>query len=216
MAYVYCHIKADDGEPFYVGMGKTKTRPWNMSARSDWHKNIVSKHGVRVEIIIDEIDWDSALWWEVRWIKALKSSGYNLVNLTDGGEDQPMRNPITREKIRIAMTGKKLTAKTKEKIRLANIGKKLSEEQKISLRGRKLSKETIDKMKKYRNTLEGRENCAKGHRGKEPHNKGKTLSEEQKEKLKIAWVRRKTYPISDELREKGRAAAMKRWHPDKV
>jgi hypothetical protein len=86
-AYVYCHIKADNNEPFYVGIGQTRYRPWDLkTGRSKWHNDTVKKHGVRVEIIIDDLDRDTAKFWEIRWIKALRDQGYKLVNMTNGGD----------------------------------------------------------------------------------------------------------------------------------
>lgn len=85
-AFVYVHLEADTGNPFYVGIGVKGERPWNKSHRTNKHKNRASKHGMRVEIIAENLSWEAAKWWEVRWIKALRTSGYDLVNLTDGGE----------------------------------------------------------------------------------------------------------------------------------
>lgn len=105
MAYIYCHFKEDNEAPFYIGMGKTKTRPWDMSKRSDLHKNIANKYGVRAEIIINDIDWNIALWWEIRWIKALKNAGYNLANHTDGGEGTQGLNAHNKKSVMCLETG---------------------------------------------------------------------------------------------------------------
>jgi len=47
MAYVYCHFKEDDMEPFYVGIGRTKKRAFDMRGRSSWHKerSLIVKNG---------------------------------------------------------------------------------------------------------------------------------------------------------------------------
>ena len=88
MACVYVHFRENTNEPFYVGIGKNKARAYKLNhhSRTKWHKNIVKKHGVSISIVADDIDWNLACFWEIRWIKALKNSGYELVNLTDGGE----------------------------------------------------------------------------------------------------------------------------------
>lgn len=88
MAFVYVHFEADTGNPFYVGMGDKKRRPWQMNhhSRTEFHRNIVKKHGVVVKVIADNLSWEQANAWEMHWIKALRSSGYRLVNLTDGGD----------------------------------------------------------------------------------------------------------------------------------
>jgi hypothetical protein len=87
-SYVYVHLQEDTGEPFYVGIGFTVTRPWAMNhhSRKNKHKNIAAKHGVRVQIVIDGITLEQACDWEVHWIKMLRNAGYRLANLTDGGE----------------------------------------------------------------------------------------------------------------------------------
>lgn len=85
-AYLYVHLEAASGEPFYVGMGDSQKRPWETN-RSRKHKNRANKHGSRVEpITVSNLSYDNAQWWEIRWIKALRDAGYDLVNLTDGGE----------------------------------------------------------------------------------------------------------------------------------
>ena len=86
-SFVYVHLRERDGQPFYVGIGFKETRPWETKREyNKWHTNVVAKNGVRVEIIADSLTWEQACFWEVRWIKALKTAGYKLTNLTDGGE----------------------------------------------------------------------------------------------------------------------------------
>lgn len=110
-AYVYVHIEADTGNPFYVGMGASRKRPWDLSDRSKAHHKKVSEHGIRVEIVIDDLDKDLAAWWEIRWIKALRDAGYDLVNRTTGGN-----------------RGFNYSEEAVEKIRQANVGKRYSVE----------------------------------------------------------------------------------------
>jgi hypothetical protein len=85
-AYLYVHLEQDSGEPFYVGMGETVGRPWETARRSDYYKSVFKKHGVRTEIIATDLDWETAGWWEQRWISALRKAGYRLVNIADGGD----------------------------------------------------------------------------------------------------------------------------------
>lgn len=112
MAVIYVHLEADTGNPFYVGIGKTEKRAFNLKARSLHHKNVAAKRGVRVEIVHDELTWDAACWWEQRWIKALRGAGYRLVNMTDGGEGALGRQ--TSEKFRTKMSGKNNPSKRPE------------------------------------------------------------------------------------------------------
>lgn len=88
MAYLYCHFKEDTNEPFYVGIGRKLKRAYNLAhhSRTDFHRNIVKKHGIRIEILLSNISWETACFWEICWIKALKNAGHNIANLTSGGE----------------------------------------------------------------------------------------------------------------------------------
>lgn len=104
-AFVYVHLEADTGAPFYVGIGTRKNRPWNLHNRSDHHKNVVAKHGARIEIVIDGLDWGIACFWEIRWIKALRDAGFRLVNLTDGGDGTLGLIAHNRKKVLCLETG---------------------------------------------------------------------------------------------------------------
>ena len=84
--YVYIH-KKPDGTPFYVGKGTDK-RAYNFYLRNDWHKNIVAKHG-KDNIIIEVINCvneSQAFDLERIYIKQLREQGYQLTNMTDGGD----------------------------------------------------------------------------------------------------------------------------------
>jgi len=134
-SFVYVHLRGDDGEPFYVGIGSRSARPWEMShSRTAKHKNCRKKHGVDVQIVADNLTWDQACFWEIRWIAALRNAGYPMTNLTDGGdgvkglvlsqkaretlsikntarllalgENHPSKRPEVREKISKSHTGK--------------------------------------------------------------------------------------------------------------
>lgn len=104
-SFVYCHFRADSRMPFYVGMGRNKSRPWHMKIRSKSHQSIVSRHGVDVSVIIDDLDRDIACWWEVRWIKALRDFGYIIVNGTIGGDG--LINPSEEVRKKISESQKK-------------------------------------------------------------------------------------------------------------
>ena len=84
-SFVYLHVNADDGVPHHVGIGFKKGRPWE-TKRNNKHRSKVKKHGLRVEIVADNLTWEQACFWEVHWIKALRAAGYELTNLTDGGD----------------------------------------------------------------------------------------------------------------------------------
>lgn len=82
--YVYIHVKADGGEPFYVGKG-TKNRAWIKQGRSaDWIK-VAAKHGLVVKIQKHFHDEGEAFASEIETIAILKDLGYVLVNRASGG-----------------------------------------------------------------------------------------------------------------------------------
>lgn len=95
--------------------------------------------------ILDEVD--HAFWpqWEIAWIEFYREQGFDLVNGNAGGEGglanksrlgKP-HTPETREKLRLAHTGKTLTAEHCANMSAARKGKFL---------GKKHSEETRAKM----------------------------------------------------------------------
>ena len=83
--YVYEHIKASNGEIFYVGKG-CKKRAMDRKYRSLHWNNIVKKHGFKVNFLVKNIDEELAFFVEQERIDQLKRIGVNLCNKTDGGE----------------------------------------------------------------------------------------------------------------------------------
>lgn len=137
--YVYEYIRTDTMEPFYVGKGKGN-RFLDIRKRSKYFKMISDKMKIVVNILIDKLTEEEAFGIECWYINEYKYVyGYNLCNVTDGGE---------------GTKGIKMSLETKNKISLANKGKrlgcKLSEETKrkmsISRTGGKRSEETKRKM----------------------------------------------------------------------
>jgi hypothetical protein len=115
--YVYLHRRLSDSLPFYLGKG-TGDRAWRKSHRSFHWKNIVNKHGYTIEILQEFDDEQEALQYEIDGIAALKEAGYNLCNITDGGE---------------GVSGLKHSEKAKEAMRQAKTGLKHSEEHKAKI-----------------------------------------------------------------------------------
>lgn len=88
MAIVYVHSKPD-GEVFYVGIGVTRKRAKSVYGRNKhWH-NVVEKYGLEVNILFDDVDYETAKQCERYLIKyyGRRDLGLGtLVNFTDGGE----------------------------------------------------------------------------------------------------------------------------------
>ena len=86
--YTYLHLKPN-GDPFYVGKGCSKRRSNNFSMRNQYHKRVVAKCGGKqnIEILVFPRDTEQqAFDDEIKWIRVLRENGYELTNLTDGGE----------------------------------------------------------------------------------------------------------------------------------
>lgn len=86
--YIYLHLTADEGIPFYVGKGRLR-RAYTKHGRSDFWKNIVQKHGFHVEIISTGLNEQDAFLHEKRLISFYgkrRSGDGPLINLTDGGD----------------------------------------------------------------------------------------------------------------------------------
>lgn len=187
MAYVYRHIRLDTNTPFYIGIGKDDKgwywRARNKSNRSDEWKYIFNTCGeYRVDILFDEIEYDEAIEKEKEFIAFYGRD--ILCNKTNGGEGSwgYIRSAETRQKLRNANIGKKLTPEHVEnskrgvkRYRELYGNKPMSEETKI-----KLSIANTG----YKHTQEAKDKLSKKHAGKK-------LSEETKQKIGFFWKGRK-------------------------
>lgn len=182
MPYVYRHIRLDTNEPFYVGIGSDEfyKRAHNQNNRNKHWKNIVSTHGYKVQIVIDDLTWDEACAKEMEFIALYKRTfeGGLLVNITAGGEGNLNPSPETRMKISNSQKGDKNSMHGKPKNKNwyqameklkgegnPNHGKKIPDWHKEILRnthlGKKQSAETVAKksmaIKGKKRSLESRE-----------------------------------------------------------
>lgn len=121
-----------------------------LTRKNNWIVQLLEKGLIPV---INELENVEAVNWknrEIYWIKYFKEQGFDLVNLTDGGEGnnnqhQSLESNLKRSnalkgrkrpievinKISLSHKGKKLSEVTKEKLRQFNLGKKQSEESKL-------------------------------------------------------------------------------------
>ena len=151
---VYIHSKPD-GTPFYVGKGN-KYRMGEFYGRSDWHKKIVKKYGKlnivknHIECSSDEVAYDL----ERGLIKLFKSNGYNLCNLSDGGE---------------GVKGYKPKKETVERIRQKNLGRVQSDEE------RKLRSQAMKGRSKPPRTQAHSQSIGSQIKGRKWYNNGKNV-----------------------------------------
>ncbi len=104
-------------------------------------------HAIGIELletIAPDADWQSR---EQHWIKTLRAQGYDLTNLTDGGEGLHGHrfSAEHRAKIGAKSSGRKKLPEELKKLSLANRGRKVSPEARAKIsaahKGRKLSHE---------------------------------------------------------------------------
>lgn len=125
--YVYLHLRADDGMPFYVGKGRNG-RAWFSHGRTVHWRRVVSKHGLIVEILKDSMSESDAFEFEKSTIQLL-GRGF-LCNCTDGGEGMSgnVKSAETLAKLRASLKGRQHSEKTKALIGAKSKGRKVSEE----------------------------------------------------------------------------------------
>lgn len=174
--YVYLHIKATTGEPFYVGQGKNKRAyEKNKYRRSQYWINVSNKYGVDIIFLEKDLTFEESLEKEIYWIKRIGRKTFNngpLINLTDGGE---------------GFRGYKHTEENKKKYSINKLGNKNPMYGKPSHKlGIPLSDETKEKIKL------SKKEYFKTHCG---HNKNKPMSEEQK--IKLSFVLKEYFKTND-------------------
>lgn len=135
MAIVYIHTKKNTNKVFYVGIGKSSKRAYQIQNRNHYWKNIVEKYGFDIKITHQSICWEEACSIE-KYLISFYKDVYKLSNLTEGGEGIvgfkktiEMKNNSRLGMLgKKNMLGKKQSPQTIEKIRQKNIGKVRSED----------------------------------------------------------------------------------------
>jgi group I intron endonuclease len=103
-----CHIK-----------DATANRRNNLSC--NWVKSLL-KNGLEPKMDIIDETYGAWEWLEIYWISQFKTWGFNLKNITDGGDYNPMTNPISRKKVSDKLKGVSKSQKHKDKISESKLG----------------------------------------------------------------------------------------------
>lgn len=157
MAYLYRHIRLDKYEPFYIGIGKEKSRCYQKVKRNRFWYNVVAKSNYKVEILFDNLSWEDACKKEIEFIKLYGRKDLDtgtLCNLTIGGEGVlgSVRTDEYRERLRQINTGKKMSEESVQKLKEALKGRRHSEETRLKMgktrKGKKLSEDHKAKISK--------------------------------------------------------------------
>lgn len=172
MFYTYSHQTNDVGKIFYIGKGKGN-RAFSDNRRNAYWHNIVNKHGFTAEILAY---WDTeqkALDHEMLLISCFKDMGYELANMTNGGEGSSglKQSKETKDKRSKALIGKKRPIEHMVNAWKANTGRMPTEETRLKLSlalkargtnyqlGRKHSEESKAKMRESALKRHRKESC---------------------------------------------------------
>ena len=153
MVKIYTLSHPVTNEIRYVGkttetLEKRLKRHFYESKQKSCHRhfwiNSLTNEGLIPKIeIVDEVAEDNWQFWETYWISQFKNWGFNLVNLTLGGEGFNWKGKTHSEKSKQKMSESKSGKPSWNK------NKNLSESHKVNLSnshmGKKLSKESINK-----------------------------------------------------------------------
>ena len=140
----------------------------------NWIRKCISlNEEINYVLLASNITWEDSGIEEIKFIKTLKDKGYDLTNMTDGGEGSLgiKASNETKAKMSASRKGRIVSEETRLKISKANSGKKKTEEAKEKLSNAIKGKPGPNAGKKF--SQEWRKNLSEAHKGKTPWNKGK-------------------------------------------
>lgn len=206
--YTYAHYKADTKEIFYIGKGSGK-RAFLRYKRSVHWNSIVNKHGFKAEILALWETEKQALGHEKFLISTFRSMGFDLCNMTEGGDGVTSESwtPEMRARLSKSKLGRKASDETRRKMSASATGRPMSKEaiEKTAAfhRGRKRGEETLRKMSE---ALKGKNvGLIKSKEWLEKlaqANRGKKRSDESRAKMSAAAKGKKKKPQTEAHRMK--------------
>lgn len=125
------------------------------SYRNSWISGILKRGKKPIIELLETVD--NSLWrdYERYWISQFKTWGFDLVNMTDGGDGatnqirtQESINKFKKTISKMIASGEIDYSERAKKISKSSIGKKLSEETKLKLRNINLGKKYSDETKR--------------------------------------------------------------------
>jgi hypothetical protein len=212
--YLYRHIRLDKNEVFYIGIGKKRgknkciyERAGSRSKRNSYWKRIVALTNYEVEIVMEFATWEEAVLKEVEMIAVYGRSDLGkgtLCNQTDGGEGAQgsFRTQETKDKLRAARIGRKLSPEHRASLCAARKGRYFGENNamygksgdKAPMYGVKGKDHPMYGKKHTRETLIKIGEASKGNK----HNCGRVLSEDNKRKMFEARMRNREKRMQNE------------------
>lgn len=143
--YVYLHVRESNGVPFYVGKGRGK-RAWSRKSRNSYWNNVVSKNGLEVYILAENLTEKEAFEFEIATIEMLGLE--NLTNMTLGGDGSPGLSPSKETRNKISLANRNPSPEIRARKSAAATGRVLSaaSRAKLSESKRNISDETRKKM----------------------------------------------------------------------
>ena len=206
--YTYVHCKPD-GEIFYVGKGSGR-RAHSFYKRGRIHQCYVKKYGKEnIGVFVFPCDSEEqAFSDEIQQIKQLRSEGYELANVADGGEGASGYSHLPEAKAIISKTHKGVKRSDETKAKMSDYSRNRTEEHTKKLaeskRGSKHTPESIEKMRLAKSgktlTEEHKLRIAKSLKINHPL-KGKHHSEEAKAKISASKKGVSAKPFSEEHRK---------------